>query len=74
MSVVNDPKLCFCEETDDSASDAMLRDALMDQYANLQRIKHAPDREKEIEYQIRIAKEKLKLLGFDAEELDIGSC
>ena len=44
---------------------------LIDIYTNLQRIKTAPDREKEIEYQIKAAKAKLEASGIAAEDLDI---
>ncbi|MCI8422134.1 MAG: hypothetical protein HFF50_01165 [Lawsonibacter sp.] len=44
--------------------------ALMDKYVDLQRIKTAPDRDSEIEYQIRITKAKLEALGIVTEKLD----
>ena len=40
-------------------------------YANLQRIKHAADREKEIDYQLRIAKVQLETRGIHTESLDM---
>ena len=42
----------------------------MDKYVNIQRIKAAPDRDKEIEYQEKIAKAELQMLGISTEELD----
>ena len=44
--------------------------ALIEEYAKLQRIKSAADREAEIEYQIRITKAKLEAIGIVAEDLD----
>lgn len=44
---------------------------LIDMYTALQRIKSAPDREKEIEYQIRTVKAKLEAFSVVTEELDI---
>ena len=44
---------------------------LIDIYTNLQRIKTAPDREKEIDYQIKAAKVKLEASGIVTEDLDI---
>lgn len=45
--------------------------ALIEEYANLQRIKMAPNRDEEINYQIGVAKAKLKLFGIAAEKLDL---
>lgn len=44
---------------------------LMDKYIDLQRIKAANDREKEILYQLRTTKAKLEALGFVTEELTL---
>ncbi len=44
---------------------------LIDIYTNLQRIKSAADRDKEIEYQIKAAKAKLEASGIVTEDLDI---
>ncbi len=44
---------------------------LIDQYTDLQRIKVANDREKEIDYQIRATKAKLEAMGIVTEDLDI---
>ena len=44
---------------------------LIDIYTNLQRIKSADDRDKEIDYQIRAAKAKLEASGIVTEDLDI---
>ena len=44
---------------------------LIDSYTNLQRIKSAPDKEKEVEYQIKTVKAKLEALGIVTEDLDI---
>ena len=44
---------------------------LIDKYIDLQRIKSAPDRDEEIEYQLRTTKAKLETLGIVTENLDI---
>lgn len=44
---------------------------LIDQYTDLQRIKVADDKEKEIEYQIRATKAKLEAMGIVTEDLNI---
>ncbi len=44
---------------------------LIDQYTDLQRIKAAADREKEVEYQLRTTKAKLEAMGIVTEDLDI---
>ena len=44
---------------------------LIDIYTNLQRIKSAVDKDKEIDYQIKAAKAKLETLGVMTEDLDI---
>lgn len=44
---------------------------LIDQYTDLQRIKFAEDREKEIEYQIKTTKAKLEAMGIVTEDLNI---
>ena len=42
----------------------------IEKYADLQRIKSAPDRDDEIDYQISIAKTQLEALGIPTENLD----
>ena len=44
---------------------------LMDKFIDLQRIKAAGDREKEINYQIKTTKAKLEALGIVTENLNI---
>lgn len=44
---------------------------LIDTYTNLQRIKSAEDRDKEIDYQIKAAKAKLEAGGIVTEDLEI---
>lgn len=44
---------------------------LIDIYTDLQRIKSAENREKEIDYQIKAAKAKLEAFGIVTENLDI---
>ena len=42
----------------------------IDIYINLQRIKTAPDPQKEVDYQLSIAKAHLQTLGVPTEDLD----
>ena len=42
---------------------------LIDQFTNLQRIKSAEDKDKEIDYQIKITKAKLEALGIVTTDL-----
>ena len=44
--------------------------ALIEEYAKLQRIKAAEDKDGEIAYQIKITKAKLEALGIVTEDLD----
>ena len=44
---------------------------LMDKFIDLQRIKAAADREKEISYQLKTTKAKLEALGIVTEDLNI---
>ena len=43
----------------------------IDRYCLLQRIKHAEDREEALNREIAISSFKLKILGFDSEDLDL---
>jgi len=44
---------------------------LIDTYTNLQRIKAAEDREREIDYQLKVTKAKLEAFGIVTEDLAI---
>ena len=44
---------------------------LIDQYTDLQRIKAAEDKEREVAYQIRATKAKLEAIGIVTEDLNI---
>ena len=48
-----------------------LKSFLIDSYTSLQRIKSAPDKDKELEYQIKIQKAKLEALGVATTDLNI---
>lgn len=48
-----------------------LKSFLIDSYTSLQRIKSAPDKDKELEYQIKIQKAKLEALGVVTTDLNI---
>ena len=45
--------------------------ALIDKYTELQRIKSASDKDKEIEYQIKVVCAKLQALGVTTEDLQL---
>lgn len=55
----------------DTMTDKEQLSMLIDSYTNLQRIKAASDKEKEVEYQIKTVKAKLEAFGVVTEELDI---
>lgn len=55
----------------DTMTDKEQTNMLIDIYTNLQRIKTAADRDKEIDYQIKAAKAKLEASGIVTENLDI---
>lgn len=55
---------------DEGMTDKQLAAALIETYANLQRVKAAPNRDEEIDYQIKTAKAKLEALGIVTENLD----
>ena len=44
---------------------------LIDNYTSLQRIKKAPDTEKELDYQLKILKAKLESFGIVTTDLDL---
>lgn len=56
---------------ENSLTDREQTNVLIDIYTNLQRIKSADDRDKEIDYQIKVAKAKLEAGGIVTEDLDI---
>ena len=59
------------EVWENDVSDKEQMTMLIDIYINLQRIKTAPDRDKEIEYQIKAVKAKLEAFGIVTEDLNI---
>lgn len=48
-----------------------LKDQTIREYVNIQRIKHAENKEKELEYQEKVLKARLQSLGVPTEDLDI---
>lgn len=52
-------------------SDKEMINNLIDIYSNLQRIKNAENVEKELDYQLTLAKAKLESFGIVTSELDI---
>jgi len=47
-----------------------LKDQTIREYVNIQRIKHAADKDKELEYQEKVLKVRLRSLGVPTEDLD----
>ena len=47
-----------------------LKDQTIREYVNIQRIKHAEDKDKELEYQEKVLKARLQSLGVPTEDLD----
>lgn len=47
-----------------------LKDQTIREYVNIQRIKHAADKDKELEYQEKVLKARLQSLGVPTEDLD----
>lgn len=47
-----------------------LKDQTIREYVNIQRIKHADDKEKELEYQEKVLRARLQSLGVPTEDLD----
>ena len=56
---------------DEGMTDKQLAAALIEAYANLQRIKTAPNPDEEIDYQIRVTEAKLKVFGIANETLTL---
>ncbi len=54
---------------DERMTEAEQKAALIEEYTKLQRIKVAPDRDEEIDYQIKTAKAKLESMGVNVEDL-----
>lgn len=55
----------------DAMNEAELREKLIQQYTDLQRIRSAADMKKEVDYQITTVKAKLEAIGLTTENLDI---
>ncbi len=54
---------------DERMTEAEQKIVLIEEYTKLQRIKAAPDRDEEIDYQIKTAKAKLEAIGVNVEDL-----
>ena len=48
-----------------------LKDQVIKEFVNLQRVKTAPNRDAEIEYQEKILKARMQSLGIPTEDLEI---
>lgn len=57
------------EETREMA-EKELKDQTIREYVNIQRIKNAPDKDKELNYQEKVLKARLQSLGLPTEDLD----
>lgn len=47
-----------------------LKDQTIREYVNIQRIKHAENKDKELEYQEKVLRARLQSLGVPTEDLD----
>lgn len=56
---------------DDFMNEKELKDQVIKEFVNLQRVKMAADRDAEIEYQERILKARMQSLGIPTEELEM---
>lgn len=56
---------------DDYMNEKELKDQVITEFVNLQRVKNAPDRDAEIEYQERVLKMRMQSLGIPTEELEM---
>lgn len=52
-------------------SDKEMIDKLIDKFTDLQRIKNAPDIQKEVEYQLTVVKAKLESFGIVTSDLEM---
>ncbi|MBR1930561.1 MAG: hypothetical protein IJ833_03665 [Lachnospiraceae bacterium] len=57
----------------DSMNEKEMIEKYIDTYTDLQRIKNSPDKDKEIEYQLAIARAKLQSIGISTEDLEMRS-
>ncbi|MGN0360740.1 MAG: hypothetical protein ACI4EM_08385 [Hominisplanchenecus sp.] len=56
---------------EDTMNEKELKDQVIKEFVNLQRVKSAPDRDAEIAYQERVLKARMQSLGIATEELEI---
>lgn len=56
---------------DDDMNENELKDQVIKEFVNLQRVKSAKDRDAEIEYQEKVLKTRLSSLGISTEDLEI---
>lgn len=56
---------------DDEMNEKELKDQVIKEFVNLQRVKAAKNRDEEIEYQEKVLKARMQSLGIATEELEI---
>ena len=56
---------------EDTMNEKELKDQVIKEFVNLQRVKSAPDRDADIAYQERVLKARMQSLGIATEELEI---
>ena len=56
---------------DDVMNEKELKDQVIKEFVNLQRVKSAQDRDAEIAYQERVLKARMQSLGISTEELEL---
>ena len=73
MITAGDKPLVSCrvggERMDEYMTEAEQKAAYIEEFTKLQRIKAAPDRDEEINYQIKTVKAKLESMGVNVEDL-----
>ncbi len=55
----------------DKMNELELKDQAIKEFVNLQRVKNATDKDKEIAYQEKVLKARLQALGIPTEDLEI---
>ncbi|KAI4448959.1 hypothetical protein C823_003488 [Eubacterium plexicaudatum ASF492] len=55
----------------DKMNELELKDQAIKEFVNLQRVKNAADKDKEIAYQEKVLKARLQALGIPTEDLEI---
>ena len=60
-----------CEGMEDEVNEKELKDQVIKEFVNLQRLKSAVDRDAEIAYQEKVLRARMQSLGISTEDLEI---